>query len=200
MKLSVYTVDRLRPWLRIVWALPALRWLYLGWTDGLGLNAPEFLIHSSGTWTMVALLLTLSISPLRVILRQPALLRLRRDLGLTTFIYASLHAFGWAVFEHGLSLSWMLEDVVKRPFVTFGALTWLLMLPLALTSNSWAMRRLGSRWQALHRLVYVLAITAVIHIWLHKSGKLDFTQVQVYGTLVAVLLGWRVVRYAQRKT
>lgn len=198
--LTVQAVTAARPWLLCVYSLPLLRWLYLVWTDDLGANPFEFLMRSSGTWTLVGLLLTLTVTPLRRLLREPALVRLRRDLGLTTFFYGSLHLLAWAWFEQALSLSLMAQDVLDRPFVAFGLATYVIFLLLALTSNRWSMRRLKQRWKLLHRLIYVAAATAMIHYWLHKAGKNDFTQVWIYGGLVLILLGLRLYWYLSQRS
>ena len=177
---------------------PLLRWFYLGWQDSLTANPTEFLTRSSGTWTLVCLIVTLLVSPLRHWLGQPALIRLRRMCGLFAFFYASLHTLAWAWWEHDFVPVSMASDVIERPFVTVGVAALLLMLAMALTSNQRAMRYLGSYWKALHRWVYLVAMLAIVHYWLHKAGKNDFSEVVIYGFVVATLLAWRVWRWARR--
>jgi Predicted membrane protein len=190
-------VDRLKPALFVLGLLPLARWIWLGATDGLTANPVEFLTRSAGTWTLVCLLVTLAITPLRRLLAQPALVRLRRMCGLFAFFYGSLHCLAWAWWDQALDVAAMAADVMQRPFVAFGLAAWLLMVPLAMTSTQGWMRRLGRRWQALHRLVYATAVLAIVHYWLHKAGKQDFAEVLAYGAALATLLGWRLVAWAR---
>ena len=114
-------------------------------------------------------------------------------LGLFAFFYASLHFTVFLWLEHWFDVAAMLLDVLERPFVTAGFLAFLLMVPLAATSTQAMVRRLGSRWQALHRLVYLIAPLAVLHFWWHKAGKNDFGEPAFYGAVVALLLAARLV-------
>jgi sulfoxide reductase heme-binding subunit YedZ len=152
-------------------------------------NPIEFLTHGFGDWTIRFVCITLAITPLRELLRQPQLIRFRRMIGLYAFFYGSLHFSIW-IFDK-FSLADMSADIVKRPFITVGFLAWLLMLPLAITSTKGMVRRMGFKpWQLLHRAIYVTAILGVIHyLWLVKSDK---TRPYRYGALVAFLLLWRV--------
>ena len=172
--------------------LPLVRLFVLGWVDALGTNPVEFVLRSTGTWTLVMLCLTLSVTPLRRIGGWNALVRLRRMLGLFAFFYGSLHFGGYLWFEHWFELREILLDIVKRPFVTVGFAAWLLMLPLAITSNAAMIRRMGPRWTELHRSVYAVALLGVLHYWWHKAAKNDLAEPAVYAVAVALLLGWRV--------
>lgn len=157
----------------------------------LGANPIEFVTHSTGTWALVFLLLTLAVTPLRR-LAGINLLRLRRLLGLFAFFYASLHLLTYLWWDQFFDWSEILRDVMKRPFITAGVTAYGLMLPLAVTSNQAMMRRLGRRWQTLHRLVYAVAIAAVVHYgWLVKK---DITQPVVYALILGVLLALRLPR------
>jgi sulfoxide reductase heme-binding subunit YedZ len=196
---SVQTVDRAKPLLFVVGLFPVWRWIWLGFHQGLTANPPEFLTRSAGTWTLVCLLVTLSISTLRQWLSQPALLRWRRMCGLFTFFYATLHALAWSWWDQGLVLAAMLADVWKRPFIMVGMTAFLLMAVLALTSTRGWMRRLGSRWQTVHRLIYLIGLLAILHYWWHKSGKSDFSTVTVYAIILAILLIWRIYRWQARR-
>jgi sulfoxide reductase heme-binding subunit YedZ len=145
------------------------------------------------------LLVTLSISPLRQWLKQPALLRWRRMCGLFTFFYAVLHAMAWSWWDQGFEFQAMLADVWKRPFIMVGMAAFLTMSVLAITSTRGWMRRLGSRWQSVHRLIYLIGLLAILHYWWHKSGKSDFSTVTVYALFMAVLLGWRLYRWKSHR-
>ena len=176
---------------------PLARWVVLGFTSGFGANPIEFLSRSTGTWTFVCLLVTLANTPLRVMLRQPMLIRLRRMCGLFTFFYACLHMLTYVWWDQWFSLYGILDDVVERPFIAFGMLAFLSLAALATTSTRGWMRRLGRNWTKLHRLIYAAGIFAVLHFWLHRAGKNDFFEVYIFGGVLAVLLGWRAVRWVR---
>jgi len=163
----------------------------------LGANPVESLQHATGDWALRFLVFTLCITPFRKMFHLPELIRFRRMLGLFAFFYVCLHFFTYLGPDQNFSLSAMLKDVVKRPFITLGFAAFVLMIPLALTSTAGMIRRLGGkRWQQLHRLIYVCAILAVVHYyWLVKS---DIRKPLVYGVLVALLLLWRILN--RRKT
>jgi methionine sulfoxide reductase heme-binding subunit len=179
--------------------LPFVWLTFLAITDGLGVNPQEALIRASGDWALRLMCLVLAITPLRQALGWSALARWRRMVGLFAFFYAGVHLLSYAVFDMGLDLAEMLLDIVKRPFILVGTLTFLLLLPLAVTSSHAAVRRLGAaRWQKLHRLVYLAALTMLLHFFWMRSGKSDFTEVYVYAGIVVALLGWRVWRRWRR--
>lgn len=193
----------LQPWAKpLVWLLCALPlvWLFMrAATDQLGANPAEALIHVTGLWTIRWLWLTLAISPLRDVFGLPGLLRHRRALGVTAFIYGLLHFLAYAWLDKGLVLDDIVRDVLKRNFILVGLLALILMTPLALTSFNRAIKALGGkRWQALHRLVYVVALLGLLHFYWKKSGKNDVAEVLVYAVILAVLLGWRGWRRRQR--
>src|SRR5436190_65394 len=181
-------------------ALLPLAWLV--WKtlhNDLGANPVEFITHATGDWALIFLLSSLAITPLRKLVRFPDLIRFRRMLGLYAFFYASLHLLTFAGLDHHFNWAEVLPDVYKRPFVTAGFTAWLLMVPLALTSTTWSIRKLGGRnWQSLHRLVYFSAIAAVVHYW--WLVKKDITDPLIYAVVLAVLLGARfVVRFIDRR-
>ena len=161
-------------------------------TDGLGANPIEFITRATGTWTFNFLLLTLTVTPLRKLAGLPWLLRLRRMLGLFTFFYACLHFTTFVWFDHFFDWSEIVKDVVKRPFVTVGFAAFTLLWPLAVTSNAWAIRRLGGKkWQNLHRSAYAIGVLACIHyFWLVKPIALVYPL--IYATLFALLMAYRV--------
>lgn len=171
---------------------PLLRLGLAAFADTLGANPVEFVQRFTGTWTINFLLLTLSVSPLRALTGAHWLLRLRRMLGLYTFFYGSLHFLAFVGFDHLFAIDDIARDILKRPFVTVGFAALAIMVPLALTSNQWAIRRLGGRrWQELHRSIYLIGILAIIHyFWLVKATALIYPL--IYGSLLALLLGWRV--------
>lgn len=190
-----------KPLVFVLCLLP-LAWLVFGAiNDQLGANPAEALIRSLGDWTLRFLCLTLAVTPLRIRTRTPQLARYRRMLGLFTFFYACLHllAYGWL--DMGLDVADIGRDILKRPFILVGFACWLLLLPLAATSFNRAVRWLGGRqWQALHRLVYVIAPLALLHFFWMKSGKNDFAEVAVYALVIATLLLERLVRYFKPKS
>ena len=166
-------------------------------TGDLGINPVETLTHETGQWALRLLLATLAVTPLRRLTGWNRVIAFRRMLGLFAFFYAILHLSIWVVFDHYFTLSTMLEDIVKRPFITMGTVSLLLMLPLALTSTKWAIRKLGRRWQQLHKLVYFSAIAAVVHfIW---KEKVIIDETMMYAAILTVLLAIRVVIALRRR-
>jgi sulfoxide reductase heme-binding subunit YedZ len=134
-------------------------------------------------------MMSLAITPLRRLIGWNPLVRLRRMLGLFSFFYALLHLLTWAVFYHFFETSTMVEDVAERPFITVGMTAFVILLALALTSNRFAVRRLGRRWQTLHRLAYVAAVGGVVHFW--WLVKADTTEPYRWAMLLVALLGIR---------
>lgn len=155
----------------------------------LGANPIEYITHTTGLTALVFLVVSLTVTPLRRLTGWNELIRLRRMLGLFAFFYACLHLLTWVVFDFFFDIPAMVEDIVKRPYITIGMLTFLLLVPLAATSNAAMIRRLGKRWQALHRIVYVAAITAVIHFW--WVVKADFREPRLWALALSVLFGFR---------
>jgi len=178
--------------------LPLARLPWAAWTGDFGPNPVEFVQRRTGAWTFNFLLLTLCITPLRVWTQWHWLLRLRRMLGLFTFFYATLHFLSFIGFDHSFAVDAIARDVFKRPFVTVGFAAFVLLIPLAATSNQWAIRKLGGRkWQELHRSVYLIGILACVHyFWLVKATALLWPL--AYSVALALLLGWRV-RERRRK-
>ena len=158
--------------------------------NSLGANPIEAITHSTGNCTLTFLLITLSVTPLRRLTRQYWLIGLRRMLGLFAFFYGTLHLMTWVWPDKGFDVHDMLADVAKRRFITAGMTAYVLMIPLALTSTKWAIRKLGGkRWQALHRLIYFSAAAGVIHyIWLVKA---DLKRPLEYAAVLGALLVYR---------
>ena len=175
---------------------PLVRLVLVGTTGawgGLGANPIEFVTRSTGTWTLVFLCITLAITPARRLTGWNWLQRLRRMLGLFAFFYGALHFTTYFWLDQWFDLAAIAKDIVKRPFITMGFTAFVLMIPLAVTSTDAMVRRLGRRWGKLHRLVYAVAIAAILHYWWHKAGKNDFSEAGWYAAVVIVLLGWRLV-------
>jgi sulfoxide reductase heme-binding subunit YedZ len=194
------TFARLRAALFATALLPLARLFYLGAAGGLGANPVETVIRSLGTWTLMALVVTLSITPLRLATGWAWPMRLRRMFGLFTFFYAVLHLAAYLWLDQWFDLAAIWKDVLKRPYVTAGFAAMLLLVPLAATSSNGWVRRLGGRnWQRLHRLVYAVAALAVLHFWWQKAAKNDVGEPFVYALVIALLLGVRVLRWARRR-
>lgn len=160
--------------------------------DTLGADPVAEIIHRLGLWALRLLLLTLAITPLRQLSGWHRLIGYRRMLGLWAFAYACLHLGAYLVLD--LRGYWMqiFEEIIKRPYITVGFAAWLLLLPLAFTSTRGWMRRLGKRWQRLHWLVYPAAMLAVLHFWWRV--KADTSEPLLYAVMLALLLGWRLLR------
>jgi len=170
--------------------VPLVRLIVFGGSGGLGANPIEFITRSTGTWTLVGLLATLSVTPLRRLTGRAELLRYRRMLGLFTFFYASLHFVTYVWLDQFFDPAAIAKDIIKRPFITVGFTAFVLLIPLAATSTHAMMRRLGRRWQHLHRLIYPIALLGVIHyLWLVKK---DLTEPLIYGAILALLLAVRL--------
>ena len=179
----------LKPALFLLALLPLARLIWLGIEQDLGANPIEFITRSMGTWTLVFLCLSLAMTPARAITGWTGFIHLRRMLGLFCFFYATVHFLIWLWLDHNFSLAAMWQDVLERPYITFGFLAFILLIPLALTSNRWAQRKLGRRWSHLHRLIYAIAVLAILHYWWHKAGKSDYETVSIYlGVIVLLLL------------
>jgi sulfoxide reductase heme-binding subunit YedZ len=171
--------------------VPSAQLTYNAFTDNLGANPIEAITRFTGSWALILLLVTLSVTPLRKISGWNQLIKLRRMLGLFAFFYAVLHFTTYMVLDHFFDFQAIAKDIIKRPYVTAGFTSLVLMVPLAITSTSGMIRRLGRRWQQLHRLVYVVAIAGVIHFyWLVKA---DIRRPVTYGSVLALLLGYRLV-------
>jgi methionine sulfoxide reductase heme-binding subunit len=182
-------------------ALSPFAWLvYAAAADQLGANPAEHLIRSMGDWTLRALCLTLAITPLRVMTGLPALARFRRMLGLFVFFYASAHLLSYSWFDMGFDVADIAKDIGKRPFILVGFSAFVLLTPLAATSFNRAVKALGARrWQALHKLVYVVAGLAILHFFWMRAGKHNFAEVAVYAAILALLMGWRMAAFARAK-
>lgn len=176
--------------------------VYHGFTNTLGPDPVARITHRTGFWTLYMLLLSLAITPLRRLSVKLAwLIRFRRMLGLFAFFYGTLHLTVWVWLFSNFDLHAMLHDIAKRPYITMGMLGWLLLLPLALTSTQWSIRKLGKRWALLHRLAYGAAIAGVIHYWwIVKSGvHTPWKVTAVLAVLLGARLMWTAMESARKR-
>jgi sulfoxide reductase heme-binding subunit YedZ len=158
----------------------------------LGANPVEELIHRFGIWGLNFLLITLAVTPLRFLTGKAWLVRFRRMLGLFAFFYVLMHFLVYAGLDQRFDLAVIIEDVAERPYITVGFTALLLLIPLAVTSTNRMMKKLGRRWQKLHRLVYVIAILGVWHFY--WQVKLDTLEPVVYAAILTLLLAYRIWR------
>jgi len=175
--------------------LPIFNLVWSGFQQQLGANPAETIIRSLGDWALYFVLLTLAVTPLRRVFNWTILLRVRRMLGLFVFFYACLHLIGYVWFDQFFDWNEILKDIIKRPFITLGFATFLLLLPLALTSTNKMMKRLKKNWKKLHQLVYPISVMATLHyFWMIKA---DFRQPALVAFILALLLGYRIYVYVQ---
>lgn len=202
MQLAPTALRNLKPqsvtvlwWLFLALAfVPLARLVVLAFTGGLGANPLEFITHSTGDWTLYLFCITLAVTPLRKITGMNWLVRMRRMLGLMAFFYLCLHFTTFVWFDHFFDVAEIWKDIVKRPFITVGVLALVLSIPLAITSTNGMVRRLGGkRWQALHRLVYLIVPLGVLHYWWDKAGKNLIAQPLLFAVLVGVMLALRLL-------
>jgi sulfoxide reductase heme-binding subunit YedZ len=169
--------------------VPAAALVYGFFRNDLTANPIDYITDTTGYTALSLLLISLSVTPLRRLTGRNELIRLRRMLGLLAFFYACLHFSTWLVLDWFFDFESMAADIVERPFITIGMLTFVLLIPLAATSTAGMIRRLGKRWQQLHRLVYIAGLTAVIHFW--WVVKADFREPRLFALALSVLLGFR---------
>lgn len=181
----------LKPAIFLACLLPLARLGWKAFNAGLGANPIQVITFSTGTWTLVFLLVTLSITPLRKLTKRYWLIQYRRMVGLFAFFYGCLHFTTYIWLDQFFDLHSVYKDIYKRPFITVGFTAFVLMIPLAATSTRWAVRKLGKRWQRLHRLIYLTAVGGVIHfLW---AVKLDKRVPEIYASILGVLLLYRLV-------
>jgi methionine sulfoxide reductase heme-binding subunit len=178
--------------------VPLGRLAWKAYNSDLGANPIQVITWSTGTWTLIFLMLTLSITPLRQLTKQYWLIQYRRMLGLFAFFYGCLHFTTYFWLDQFFDLHSIAKDIVKRPFITVGFSAFVLMIPLALTSTQLSIRWLGKRWQVLHRLIYATAILGVVHyIWLVKK---DIRKPVIYAVILGILLLYRVIVWLTKQT
>jgi sulfoxide reductase heme-binding subunit YedZ len=197
---SGFRVLSQHPWAKpLLFVMALLPFGYLVWAavfDQLGANPAQALVRSTGDWTLRMLCVVLAVTPLRVISQTPALARFRRMLGLFVYFYVALHLLSYSGFDMAFDVGDITRDIVKRPFILVGFVSFMLLTSLALTSSNRVIKVMGSKnWQRLHALVYWVAGLAILHFfWMH-AGKNDFFEVFLYAGILAALLGWRAQHY-----
>jgi methionine sulfoxide reductase heme-binding subunit len=182
-----------------LWVIAAIASDYFNNTRLLGSNPIKEAEHFTGRWVLRFLMLTLAVTPIRQLFGWNWLQKYRRMLGLFAFAYAALHLTIYFVLD--LELAWgdLAEDILDRPYITIGMAAFALLIPLAVTSTAKMVKRLGGkRWAALHRLVYVVVVLGTIHFWM--AVKRDVTDPVIFGLIFAMLLGYRVVKWRQKRT
>jgi sulfoxide reductase heme-binding subunit YedZ len=178
---------------------PLARIVLFGMTDRLGANPIEFITRSTGLWTLVFLCITLAVTPLRRLSGVVAFVRFRRMLGLYAFFYATLHFTTYLWFDKWFDVAAILKDIGKRPFITVGFTAFVLLIALAVTSPRAMVRKLGRRWQMLHRAIYAIGALAILHFWWMKAGKHDLLLPKIYGAIMVALLGWRLIVWLRER-
>lgn len=170
---------------------------YDGYRGQLGANPLEFFLRSAGVLTLVFVLITLAVTPLRRIFGWNSLIKFRRMLGLYAFFYACIHLVTYTIFDKSLNVPAIASDVWQRPFIAIGMLGFLMLVPLAVTSTNGMVKRLGGKnWTRLHKLIYPIAILGVVHFWM--IVKSDIFYPAIFGLAVAILLGFRLI-WSQRR-
>lgn len=190
--MNTHTIEtRIKPALFVLCLVPCVAVFYLGFSNQLGPDPAERLVKELGEWAITFLWITLTVTPMRQLTGQSWLTRLRRLFGLFALFYASVHFLSYATFMLGWSPALLADDLLERPYIVVGFLALLMMIPLGVTSTDAWRRRLKRRWVQLHKLVYVIAVLAMIHFaWTAKAGYGDQA---VYLAVLLVLLGFRLV-------
>ena len=200
MQLSAHQRSAIKVIVFLLCLIPLARLGWGIWNDTLGANPIEFVIRALGDWALRFVLITLAVTPLRKLTGWTWLMSLRRMLGLYAFFYATLHLSTYIWVDQFFDWIAIAKDIVKRPFITVGMLTYTLLVPLAITSNNAMIRRMGGkRWQFLHRAIYIIGALGVLHFW--WMVKLDITQPTIYAGALAILLGSRMlIKISRRST
>lgn len=170
--------------------LPLARLIWLGFHDDLSANPVEFVERSTGTSALIFLLITLSMTPIRLLTRQVWQIQLRRMLGLWMFFYACLHITTYVWLDYSFLWTDIVKDIIKHPYVIVGFTAFMLTIPLAITSNNFMIKRLKKNWKKLHQVVYLIAILAILHFW--WLVKKDVTEPFYYAAVLVILLSIRL--------
>ncbi len=188
---------KIKPVLFILLLVPLAMLAYRFYSEGFGANPIETINRYTGDWALRILLITLAFSPLIRITRWNNIIQYRRMVGLFAFFYVCVHLSSYIVLDQFFDFSEIIDDVFKRPFITAGFSAFLLLIPLAVTSTNKMVERLQYRWIQLHRLVYLIAMLAVLHFW--WMVKVDTREPMIYAIILAILLGFRLFFYIKRK-
>ena len=184
----------------VIWLLasiPIARLFWLGFNNDLGANPIEFVEHSTGLWALIFLLLSLTMTPTRLLTGQVWHIQVRRLIGLWMFFYATLHVVTYVWLDFNFLFDVMIDDVLEHPRILVGFAAFLLTIPLAATSNQYMMKKLKSKWKALHKTVYLIAILAVVHFLL--LVKKDLTEPLYYTAVLLILFGIRIYYKHKKK-
>ncbi|MFK7814753.1 MAG: sulfite oxidase heme-binding subunit YedZ [Gammaproteobacteria bacterium] len=195
--MTLQSGKKIKPVLFILLLVPLAMLAYSFYSEGFGANPIETINRYTGDWALRILLLTLVFSPLIRITRWNNIIQYRRMVGLFAFFYVCMHLTSYIVLDQFFDFSAVIDDVFKRPFITAGFSAFILLIPLAVTSTNKMVERLQYRWIQLHRLVYFIAMLAVLHFW--WMVKVDTREPMIYAIILAVLLGFRLVYYLKRK-
>lgn len=192
-----HQIEYIKKFIFFICLIPLFRLIWLGMHDQLTANPIEFIEHSTGFWSLFILLVTLSLTPIRLITGILWQLQLRRMLGLYMFFYASLHVLTYLLLDYHFNWQDIINDIIKHPYVLVGALAYLLSLTLAITSHQVMMKRLGRHWKRLHQQVYFIGTLTILHfLWLVKK---DIREPVIYGAILIGLLGCRAYFYLKRR-
>lgn len=188
----------IKPVVFLICLLPAVAGIFAVATNRLGANPVEGLLHLTGEWGLRFLLITLCVTPLQITFKWLWIAKLRRMLGLFAFFYACVHLAIWLVLDQGLDLSTAISEIFEKKYITIGIVSLLAMVPLAVTSNRWSIRKLGKRWKPLHRLIYPVSVLAIVH-FLWQVRAQDVLEPAAYLGFLLLLLIWRFVRQVKSK-
>jgi len=187
----------LKPIVFLLCLTPLFLVVWNGFNDNLGANPAETILDTMGNWGIYYLLITLSVTPVRKLTGWGGVIRLRRMLGLFAFFYVCLHLLSYIWFDQYFDWNEIVKDIIKRPFITLGFLTFLLLIPLVVTSTNKMMLRLKKNWKKLHWLIYPIALLATVHFFL--MTRADFRHPILIAGILSFLLGYRLYSYMQRK-
>lgn len=186
----------LKPSVFVLLSLPFCWLVYALFTGGLGANPVEALTGYTGEWALQILLLSLAMTPLRILLKKPWPIRLRRMVGLFAFFYGLMHLLTYLIIDQQLDGAAIIADIIERPYITAGSVAFLILLSLAATSTNRIMKRMGKRWLSLHKLVYVATGAALLHfVWLTRGDQIEPL---VYLAVFVVLMLFRVKKFFKR--
>lgn len=175
--------------------LPIVNLLYRGTQDDLTADPVEYILHYTGLWSLRILLLTLLMTPLKDLTKNAWFIKVRGMIGLYAFLYVSLHLLVYVWLDLLFDFAHLWEDIIQRPYITVGFLAWVLLLPMAITSNRKMIRKLGKKWKTLHKSIYIITLLTCLHfLWLVKN---DLVEPLIYAGVAFVLLFYRLIKYSK---